>query len=81
MDKIKFLLLVLLLSVMPDCLWAYTVEQIISFDGGKTTYKVLVSSGTNASVRFIGSTESGELNIPSTVSNNDGTTFTVTEVG
>lgn len=81
MDKIKFLLLVLLLSVMPDCLWAYTVEQIISFDGGETTYKVLVSSGTNASVRFIGSTKSGVLDIPSTISNNDGTTFTVTEVG
>ena len=79
MKKIKLFLLALLITAIPKSLWAYTPDEIVTFDN--KTYKVLVPSGANASLMFVGTTLSGELVIPSTVNDNQGTTFTVTEVG
>lgn len=79
MKQTKILLLALLFMVIPKNLWAYTKDQIVTFDN--KTYKVLVPDGANASLMFVGTTLSGELVIPSKVNDNQGTTFTVTEVG
>ena len=79
MKKIRLLLLALLFTAIPKSLWAYTKDQIVPF--GDNTYKVLVPEGAGASLRFVGTTLSGELVIPSTVTDGLGTTFTVTEVG
>ena len=81
MKKIKLLLLTLLLMAIPKSLWAYTVHQVVSFDGGKTHYKVLIPNGVRPTLMFLGTTERGALVIPEEINDNKGTTFTVTEVG
>ena len=81
MRKIRFLLLALLLIAIPKNLWAYTVHEVVSFDNGKTYYKVLVPNGENASLMFLGTKITGALEIPATINDNKGTTFKVTEVG
>ena len=79
MKKIKLFLLALLITAIPKSLWAYTPEEIVTFDN--KTYKVLVPSGANASLMFVGTTLSGALVIPDKINDNKGTTFTVTEIG
>ncbi|MGP1590709.1 MAG: leucine-rich repeat protein, partial [Prevotella sp.] len=81
MKQIKLLLLVLLFTVIPKSLWAYTKDQIVSFDNKVTSYKVLVPSGAHPTLMFIGTTKSGHLEIPSTINDGSGITFTVTEIG
>lgn len=78
MKKIKLLLLMLLLSVIPTGLYAYTDGQIVTFN--HMTYKV--TSSTLHWLAFLGPDESivGLLEIPGTVKDNKGTTFTVTRV-
>ena len=78
MKKIKLLLLMLLLSVIPTGLYAYTNGQIVTFN--HMTYKV--TSSTLHTLAFLGPDESivGLLEIPGTVKDNKGTTFTVTRV-
>ena len=81
MIKIKLLLLALLFMAIPKSLWAYTVHQIVSFDNDQTHYKVLVASGSDASLMFLGTKQSGKLVIPDKVHDGLGITFKVTEVG
>ena len=76
MKKIKLLLLALLITAIPKSLWAYTPDEIVTFDN--KTYKVLVPSGANASLMFVGTTLSGALVIPDKINDNKGITFTVT---
>ncbi len=78
MKKISFLLLALLLVAIPKSLWAYTKDQIVTFDN--MTYKVIVATGNKPTLMFLGTTKSGELEIPATINDKQGTTFTVTEV-
>lgn len=78
MKKIRFLLLALLLVAIPKSLWAYTKEQIVTFDN--MTYKVLVAEGNTPTLMFLGTTKMGALVIPDKINDNQGTTFTVTEV-
>ncbi|WP_061868174.1 leucine-rich repeat domain-containing protein [Prevotella intermedia] len=78
MKKIRFLLLALLLVAIPKSLWAYTKDQIVTFDN--MTYKVIVATGNKPTLMFLGTTKSGELEIPAEVKDGAGTTFTVTEV-
>ena len=79
MKKIKLFLWALLITAIPKSLWAYTPDEIVTFDN--KTYKVLVPSGANASLMFVGTTLSGALVIPDKINDNKGTTFTVTEIG
>ncbi len=79
MKKIKLFLLALLITAIPKSLWAYTPDEIVTFDN--KTYKVLVPSGANASLMFVGTTLSGALVIPDKINDNKGITFTVTEIG
>lgn len=79
MKEIRFLLLALLLIAIPQSLWAYTKDQIVTFDN--MTYKVLVATGNNPTLMFLGTTKMGALVIPDKINDNQGTTFTVTEVG
>ena len=81
MKKIKLFLLALLITAIPKSLWAYTVHQVVSFDGGQTHYKVLIPSGPNASLMFLGTKLKGHLVIPDKINDDKGTTFTVTEIG
>ena len=81
MKKIKLFLLALLITAIPKSLWAYTVHQIVSFDGEKTHYKVLIASGPNASLMFLGTKLKGHLDIPAEINDKQGTTFKVTEIG
>ena len=78
MKKISFLLLALLLVAIPKSLWAYTKDQIVTFDN--MTYKVLVAEGNTPTLMFLGTTKMGALEIPDKINDNQGTTFTVTEV-
>ncbi len=78
MKKIRFLLLALLLVTIPKSLWAYTKDQIVTFDN--MTYKVLVAEGNTPTLMFLGTTKMGALEIPDKINDNQGTTFTVTEV-
>lgn len=78
MKKIRFLLLALLLVAIPKSLWAYTKDQIVTFDN--MTYKVLVATGNKPTLMFLGTTKMGALEIPATINDKQGTTFTVTEV-
>ena len=64
---------------IPKSLLAYTVHEIVKFND--ITYQVLVPSGANASLKFLGTTLSGKLTIPDKVEDGLGTTFKVTEVG
>jgi len=79
MTKIKLLLLALLFIAIPKSLWAYTVHQIVEFEN--KTYKVLVPSGADASLMFLGTSLSGKLTIPDKVNDGQGITFKVTKVG
>ena len=79
MIKIKLLLLTLLFMAIPKSLWAYTEHEIVKFND--ISYQVLVPSGANASLKFLGTTLSGKLTIPDKVEDGLGTTFKVTEVG
>ncbi|PTL27396.1 cell surface protein [Prevotella sp. oral taxon 820] len=81
MRKIKLLLLALLFMAIPKSLWAYTAYQVVSFDNGVTYYKVLVPSGADPTLMFLGTTQSGPLVIPDKINDNAGLTFTVTKVG
>ena len=78
MVKIKLLLLALLFAAIPKGLHAYTDGQIVTFN--HMTYKV--TSSTLRKLAFLGPDESivGLLEIPGTVRDNKGTTFTVTRV-
>ena len=78
MAKIKLLLLTLLFMAIPKGLYAYTTGQIVTFN--HMTYKV--TSSTLRTLAFLGPDESivGLLEIPGTVGDNKGTTFTVTRV-
>ena len=78
MAKIKLLLLALLFIAIPKGLYAYTTGQIVTFN--HMTYKV--TSSTLRTLAFLGPDESivGLLEIPGTVGDNKGTTFTVTRV-
>lgn len=78
MKEIRFLLLALLLIAIPQSLWAYTKDQIVTFDN--MTYKVLVAEGNTPTLMFLGTTKMGALVIPDKINDNQGTTFTVTEV-
>ena len=78
MKEIRFLLLALLLIAIPQSLWAYTKDQVVTFDN--MTYKVLVATGNNPTLMFLGTTKMGALVIPDKINDNQGTTFTVTEV-
>lgn len=78
MKEIRFLLLALLLIAIPQSLWAYTKDQIVTFDN--MTYKVLVATGNKPTLMFLGTTKMGVLEIPATINDKQGTTFTVTEV-
>ena len=71
-------MLALLLIAIPQSLWAYTKDQIVTFDN--MTYKVLVAEGNTPTLMFIGITKMGALEIPDKINDNQGTTFTVTEV-
>ena len=64
---------------IPKSLLAYTDHQIVTFDN--KTYKVLVSSSSNPTLKFLGTTISGKLVIPAEVNDNAGITFKVTKVG
>ena len=84
MRKTKLLFLVLLLTAIPNFLWAYTKDQIVSFDNNQTHYQVIQpdgETGKDPTVRFISTKKEGHFEIPSTVSKGDGVTFTVVEVG
>ena len=50
MKEIRFLLLALLLIAIPQSLWAYTKDQIVTFDN--MTYKVLVAEGNTPTLMF-----------------------------
>lgn len=75
MTKIKLLLLTLLSIVMPMSLSAYTKDQIVHF--GANHYKVV--SATENTLYFLGTDDSstGELEIPGTIPDGNGTTFKV----
>ncbi|MCG2647743.1 leucine-rich repeat protein [Alloprevotella tannerae] len=84
MRKTKLLLLALVLTAIPNFIWAYTKDQIVSFDNEQTHYQVIQpdgETGKDPTVRFISTKKAGHFEIPSTVSKGDGVTFTVVEVG
>ena len=77
MKKIKLLLLMLLLSVIPTGLYAYTNGQIVKIGG--MNYKV--TSIALYQLAFLNAPgKVGHLVIPKTVPDGHGTTFTVTGV-
>lgn len=78
MKEIRFLLLALLLIAIPQSLWAYTKDQIVTFNN--MTYRVLIATGNKPTLMFLGTTKMGALVIPDKINDNQGTTFTVTEV-
>ena len=79
MRQTKLLLLALLFMAIPTGLFAYTDGQIVTFNGN--TYKVI--SATDNTLCFLGTDDSktGELEIPSTVSDKVDIIFTVTQAG
>ncbi|MBB3702038.1 leucine-rich repeat domain-containing protein [Alloprevotella rava] len=84
MRKLKLLLLTLLLTAIPNFLWAYTKDQIVSFDNEQTHYQVIQPDGTSGvqpTLRFLSTKNAGPLVIPETIGDNKGVTFTVVEVG
>lgn len=78
MKKIKLLLLLLLLSVIPAGLYAYTNGQIVKI--GHMNYKVTSVDLHQLAFLNADSTVVGHLVIPGTVPDGKGTTFTVTRV-
>ena len=84
MRKIKLLLLVLLPMLIPNFLLAYTKDQIVSFDNNQTYYKVIQPDGTTGvtpTLKFLSTKNAGHLDIPATIDDKSGVTFTVIEVG
>ena len=82
MVKIKLLLLALLFVAIPNFLWAYTKDKVVTF--GELSYKVLVADGTpgvQPTLMFVGTTKTGHVDIPATVNDGNGITFKVTEIG
>ena len=77
--RIKKLGLTLFFFALSTGLHAYTVGQIVTF--GQNTYQVLTASAPDFTLCFLGSTVSGELIVPATVTDGIDTEFTVTEVG
>ena len=73
----KILLLFLSLMTISSKLFAYTDGQIITI--GQNTYRVI--SATDFTLCLLGSTVSGNLVVPATVSDGVDATFTVTQVG
>ncbi|MGP1591437.1 MAG: leucine-rich repeat protein, partial [Prevotella sp.] len=78
MGKFKVLLLTLFFMTVPIVLFAYAKNDIVTFDGN--TYQVLSVSPTYH-LMFVGTKNQGELQLPSTIDDKKGVTFTVTEVG
>ena len=67
MREIKLLLLALLLTAIPNFLWAYTKDQIVSFDGEQTHYQVIQpdgKTGVQPTLRFLSTKKAGPLVIP-----------------
>ena len=77
MMKIKLLLLALLFMAIPKGLYAYTNGQIVKINS--MNYKVM-SSDLHTLAFLNAENLTGELVIPGTVSDGNGTTFTVTRV-
>ena len=82
MVKIKLLLLALLFVAIPNFLWAYTKDKVVTFEG--LSYKVLVADGTpgvQPTLMFVGTKKTGPVEIPAIVKDGKGITFKVTEIG
>ena len=81
MVKIKLLLLALLFVAIPNFLWAYTKDKVVTFEG--LSYKVLEEDGhgKDPKLMFVGTTKTGHVDIPATVNDGRGITFKVTEIG
>ena len=65
-------------------LLAYTKDQIVSFDNNQTYYKVIQPDGTTGvtpTLKFLSTKNAGHLDIPATIDDKSGVTFTVIEVG
>lgn len=77
MAKIKLLLLTLLFMAIPKGLYAYTNGQIVKIDG--MNYKVM-SSALHTLAFLNAENVTGHLEIPGTVPDGHGITFTVTRV-
>ena len=83
MRKTKLLFMVLLLTAIPNFLWAYTKDQIVSFDNEQTHYQVIQpdGNGVQPTLRFLSTKKAGPLVIPEKIGDNKGVTFTVVAVG
>ena len=83
MRKTKLLFIVLLLTAIPNFLWAYTTDQIVSFDNEQTYYQVIQpdGNGVQPTLRFLSTKKAGPLVIPEKIGDNKGVTFTVVAVG
>ncbi|WP_061869494.1 leucine-rich repeat domain-containing protein [Prevotella intermedia] len=84
MRKTKLLLLALVLTAIPNFLWAYTKDQIVSFDNEQTHYQVIQPDGTSGvqpTLRFLSTKNAGPLVIPEKIDDKKGITFIVVEVG
>ncbi|WP_036919735.1 leucine-rich repeat domain-containing protein [Prevotella sp. F0091] len=81
MVKIKLLLLALLFAAIPNFLWAYTKDKVVTFEG--LSYKVLEEDGPDKDPKlmFVGTTKTGHVEIPAIVKDGKGITFKVTEIG
>lgn len=81
MVKIKLLLLALLFAAIPNFLWAYTKDKVVTFE--ELSYKVLEEDGhgKDPKLMFVGTTKTGHVDIPATVNDGRGITFKVTEIG
>ena len=75
--------MVLLLTAIPNFLWAYTKDQIVSFDNEQTHYQVIQpdGNGVQPTLRFLSTKKAGPLVIPEKIGDNKGVTFTVVAVG
>lgn len=81
MVKIKLFLLALLFAAIPNFLWAYTKDKVVTFEG--LSYKVLEEDGPgkDPKLMFVGTTKTGHVDIPAIVNDGKGITFKVTEIG
>ncbi len=83
MRKIKLLLLALLLTAIPNFLWAYTKDQVVPLGDAGYYYKVLSVDGVHK-LMFLGVDKKftgGAVNIPGEFNDGKGTSFIVTEIG
>lgn len=77
-------MLALVLTAIPNFLWAYTKDQIVSFDNEQTHYQVIQPDGTTGvqpTLRFLSTKKAGPLVIPANIDDHKGVTFTVVAVG